>query len=63
MTRVKKNVPRKGDIFFDSHSGLVLVFVGINCVYDLFEFEYIGIDEVVYTYGVDLLRNLYKIKD
>lgn len=62
MTRVKKSPPRQGDIFFDSRSRVVFVFRRLNHTYGLFEFEYVGMDEVVYTCGFDFLSNLNKLK-
>lgn len=55
MNRVKKNVPRKGDIFIDESFGRLLVYTGINPSYGgMAVFEYVGIDGIIYTYGCDI---------
>ena len=54
MTRIKKNVPRKGDIFIDEAFGRVLVYIGINPVQGMALFEYVGIDGIIYTFGCDI---------
>lgn len=54
MNRLKKNIPRKGDILIDKVSGRLVVFTGINPVYDMAVFEYVGIDGIIYTYGCDI---------
>lgn len=66
MTRVKRGVPRKGDLFFDKKfPSLVFVYIGFNREYGLHEFEYVGTDGRIYTYGFadyNLRTNAYKLK-
>lgn len=67
MTRLKKNVPRKGDIYFDKRfPSLVFVFTRFNREYGLFEFEYTtGVNDDIYTCGYsgyDLSTQLYTLK-